>query len=118
MKLRGLSQSALARELGISSGVMSQWFHGAMPELRSALKVAQLTGLPERQVLEAAGLTVQAAATQNSYPAFATEFLDQLDPAEWAVIAETARGLLRLREERLTAAAPSPPRARQRRAPA
>lgn len=117
LRLRGISQSALARELGISTGIMSQWMHGAMPELRSALKVAALTGISERQVLEAAHLQIPAAGEDSRYPGFLTEKLDQLTPAEMAVLAETASGLLRFREEKSAYEAAPARRGRPRKAP-
>lgn len=113
MRLRGISQSALARELQISTGVLSQWMHGALPELRSALRVAERTGLPQAQVLAAAGLQLPGADTEGRYPGFLTELLDQLTPAELAVVAHTAQGLLRVREEPGSAAAPDPVRSRR-----
>lgn len=97
MDLRGLSQRALARELEVSSGIVSQWMTGTLPEHRSALKVARRTGLPERQVLEAAELSTASATETSTYPEFLTELLDLLTPAEIAVVAQQARGLLQLR---------------------
>jgi transcriptional regulator with XRE-family HTH domain len=118
MDLRGLSQRALARELEVSSGVVSQWMGGSLPEHRSALAFAKRTGMDERQVLEAAALTVPESTSETKrYPEFLTEKLDQLTPAEQAVLAENAQGLLRLREERSTYEAGRPRRGRPRKAP-
>lgn len=118
MATRELSQSALAKELGVSTGIVSQWMTGAFPEHRSALRVARRTGLPERQVLEAAGLTVPPSASDKpTYPEFLTEHLDRLNQAELAAVAVTARELLRLREEKSPYEARPRGRGRPRKAP-
>ncbi|MGE3463880.1 MAG: helix-turn-helix domain-containing protein [Pseudomonadales bacterium] len=115
MTRRGFTRYALAKELGLSTSIVTKWFQGAKPSPRNARLVAQKTGLPLAQVLEAAELSLPGASDHARYPEWVTELLDQLTPGEIAVVAQTATGLLRLREDQPTpyeAASPAPtPRA-------
>ena len=116
MRVRGLNQRKLAQEWGISTAVMSNWVSkGTRPSLENIIRIHEKSGLPLARMLAAADyIHLDDAISSPEYPAWLQEQLHGLSTAELSVVAETARGLHRLREETqgYEAARPSPtPRA-------
>lgn len=98
-RMRGLKRIELARELGVSRSIVTQWMQGMQPGIKSCQRIAERTGIPLEALLEAAHHVVPTLPQDVQYPGWLTEYLDKLTPIEMTVLAETARGLLRLRGE-------------------
>lgn len=106
MRLRRLNRAGLASELGVSRSMITQWMGGMAPGLDSCMRISSRTGLSLQLVLRAAGHEFPDEVSRL-YPDWVTEILDELTPIEMSVVAETARGLLRLRAEREVSGVPS-----------
>lgn len=107
MVARGWNARTFAREVGVSSGIVSRWKQGARPSVDNINRVAMVTGLSREEMFAAAGYDVTASGG-TSLPDWLAELLAGLTPFELAVVGETARGLLRLRAERQEDGVPPP----------
>ncbi|QFG02139.1 helix-turn-helix transcriptional regulator [Tepidiforma bonchosmolovskayae] len=105
-----MTQGQLAVRLQVNPSQVSNWLSGkANPSLENALAIARVTGLPARQVLEAAGYAAPDDVQAPPIPPWLADLLAQLNDRELEIVGLTARGLLRLREERAQAEAQQPP---------
>jgi DNA-binding XRE family transcriptional regulator len=110
----GGNQSKLAAYLGTRPSTVNAWFtRGAVPSVVLCHRLAKVLRVPVDDVLRAAGHPVsEPAETSSSLPSWLPSMLpllEQLTDSEAMVLAETARGLLRLREERARYEAQQPP---------
>lgn len=104
-----VTQGQLAVRLRVNPSQVSNWISGkARPSLENALAIARITGRPPRQVLEAAGYEAPDDVPAPAVPPWLAELLEQLTEAELEIVGATARGLLRLREERAATGGPPP----------
>lgn len=111
-----LTQGQVAVKARVNPSQVSHWMTGkARPSVENAVAIADMTGRTRREVLEAAGYPADADVPAPDLPAWVTETLAQLDEFELRVVETTARGLLRVREERRAyeAGPPSDPEAEQ-----
>lgn len=98
-----LTQGQLAVKLRVNPSQVSSWITGkARSSLENARAISRVTGRPLNEVLQAAGFPPLAAPepAPAPVPTWIAETLSQLDEFELRVVDATARGLLRVREER------------------
>ena len=111
---RGSNRAKLAAGIDSKPQTISAWFNeGRIPSPEFCRRVARYLHVPEESVLRIAGhLSADDAPEEPSLPAWLESLLTELDDFELHVVEDTARGLLRLREERARYEAnpPTPPR--------
>ncbi len=96
-----LTQGQLAVKLRVNPSQVSSWITGkARPEFENARAIARATGRPLNEVLDAAGFPPVEEAEAPAVPTWIAETLSKLDEFELRVVDATARGLLRVREEK------------------
>jgi transcriptional regulator with XRE-family HTH domain len=63
---RGLTQAALAQQIGVSESTVQRWEGGALPPYRRLLRLAQLLVVPLEELIEVRlGMTEQIAALRD-----------------------------------------------------
>lgn len=112
MARNGLDQQALAAALGADPSAVSRWLRGGRPRPGVAERLARLAGVESTYALHVMGYLpapVDTPPGPRPLPETLLATLRALSPGELDVVHETARGLLRVREERPTSAPlPSP----------
>lgn len=105
IRRRRQTQNAFARDLGVAGSTLSRYLRGSRPEYFVCQRFAEMTGIPEEDVLRAAGLLSSSEPPANEDPPWLAELIAELraadlTPRETDVLDATVQGLLQLREER------------------
>ncbi len=98
-RLSGKSDREIADALGLSAQAVRNWKRGAEPSLANCEAFAAWAGIPLGEVIAVVRGDVPGPPRVNALPDWFVASLSPLSIAELAVLAETARGLLRLRTE-------------------
>lgn len=108
------NQSRLAEAMKTTPSTVNSWFtRGALPGRDTLGPLAEALRVSISDVRRAAGYPESEEAPAPDVPAWLTAVLAELDDYEQSVVGETARGLLRLREERARYGTPPPPADRE-----
>lgn len=111
MQERGINRNQLAAYMERPSQTVYSWFNDdRIPGSDYCLAIARVLHLDPMIVLREAGHLPPAEEPepQPEIPAWLTSVLEELDETELRVVDATARGLLRLREERAAYGTPPP----------
>lgn len=112
MARRKLSERSFSMFLGLSPTTVNRYMHGkSIPDPAACRKIAYRLGLPEEDVLRAAG-HLSPATEPPELPPWLQSLLPtlaQLDDFEAATLEATAQTLLELREKRAEYEATPPP---------
>lgn len=108
MARHGLDQKGLAEALGADASAVTRWLRGGRPRPEAAEKLATLAGVDLAYALRVMGyLSLPVPEpVRRALPETLLATLSELTPSELDVVHETARGLLRVREERRSRARP------------
>lgn len=98
-RLSGKSDREIADALGLSAQAVRNWKRGAEPSLANCEAFAAWAGIPLSEVIAVVRGETPDVPRVASLPDWFMDALSPLSIAELAVLAETARGLLRLRTE-------------------
>lgn len=104
------NQKELAAAIGVTGTAVTEWLrYGRQPQPRYAARIAELAGVELSYALRVMG-HIDRDFAQETPPEVLPETLlatlRELSPGELEVVHETARGLLRVREERRSRARP------------
>lgn len=104
MERNGLNQKELAAAIGVTGTAVTEWLrYGRQPNPRYAPKIAELAGIEVGEalrIMKHLDARIAQDLPVETLPPTLLATLRELTPSELDVVHETARGLLRVREER------------------